>query len=353
MGDIGVNGFQVVCFVYCGDIVGCQLGQFFFSVVVGFFCYYVSGFVFMIWCFQVEYVDYCVEQQEVDEEEYYVYYQQYLDVFVGGWQVVYQYVVNCICGEGEVCMDFECCCDEQVDIGQYCMQEVQQWSQEYEQEFQWFGYFGQECGDGYGQQYIVYYWMMCFWCCQIYCQCCIWQIKYYDWEEVGYEYFCGVVVGVEVVDVVVEYSVSGVSEFINLESGDSVQYLMQIGWDQQMVDEIKDIGIQCFCGDDLFVVRVDSVLYWWLDVVEDCCEDQIEEVGGDWYEVFVVEEVQEVWQFDVGLVVVYCFCYQIGNDIGQYVYIDFWVDGDYCFGYYEIFYCIGQCCRIGVIFGLV
>lgn len=84
---------------------------------------------------------------------------------------------------------------------------------------------------------------MFFWCGEIYCQSGVWQIKYYDWEEVGYKYFCCVVVSIEVVDIVVEYSVCGIGEFVNLESGDGVQYLMQIGGDQQMVDEVKDIGI--------------------------------------------------------------------------------------------------------------
>lgn len=173
---------------------------------------------------------------------------------------------------------------------------------------------------------------MFFWCCEVYCQCCIWQIEYYDWEEVGYEYFCGVVIGIEVVNVIVENCICCVGEFINLESGDGVQYLMQIGWDQQMVDEIKDIGIQCVCRNDLFVVCMDSVLYWWLDVIKNGCQYQVEEFGGNWYKVFVVEEVQEVWQFNIGLMVIGCVINQIGNDICQYIYVNFWVDGYYCFG---------------------
>lgn len=39
------------------NIVGCQLSQIFFSVVVGFFSNDFVFFIFMIWCFQVEYVD--------------------------------------------------------------------------------------------------------------------------------------------------------------------------------------------------------------------------------------------------------------------------------------------------------
>lgn len=57
MGDIGVNCFQVVSVVNCSNIVGCQLSQIFFSVVVGFFSNDFVFFIFMIWCFQVEYVD--------------------------------------------------------------------------------------------------------------------------------------------------------------------------------------------------------------------------------------------------------------------------------------------------------
>lgn len=173
---------------------------------------------------------------------------------------------------------------------------------------------------------------MFFWCCEVYCQCCIWQIEYYDWEEVGYEYFCGVVIGIEVVNVIVENCICCVGEFINLELGDGVQYLMQIGWDQQMVDEIKDIGIQCVCRNDLFVVCMDSVLYWWLDVIKNGRQYQVEEFGGNWYKVFVVEEVQEVRQFNIGLMVIGCVINQIGNDIRQYIYVNFWVDGYYRFG---------------------
>lgn len=107
---------------------------------------------------------------------------------------------------------------------------------------------------------------------------------------------------------------------------------MQIGWDQQTVDEIKDIGIQRVRRNDLFVVCMDSVLYRRLDVIKNGRQYQVEEFGGNRYKAFVVEEVQEVRQFNIGLTVIGCVINQIGNDIRQYIYVNFWVDGYYRFG---------------------
>ncbi|CDL55927.1 hypothetical protein [Klebsiella pneumoniae] len=350
-GDTGVNGFQVVRSAHRGDIAGRQLGQPLFSVAVGFFRYHVSGFVFTTRRFQVEHADHRAEQQEVDEEEHHAHHQQHPDVFAGGRQAVHQHVVNCTCGEGEARMDPERRCDEQADTGQHRMQEVQQRSQEHEQEFQRLGYPGQERGDGHGQQHTAYHRTTRFRRRQIHRQRRTRQTKHHDWEEAGHEHPRGAVAGVEAVDVAVEHSASGVSELTNLEPGDSVQHLMQTGWDQQTVDETKDTGTQRPCGDDPFAARVDSVLHRRPDVAEDRREDQTEEAGGDRHEAFAAEEAQEVRQLDAGPAVVYRPCHQTGNDTGQHAHIDFRVDGDHRFGHHEIPYRTGQRRRTGVILG--
>lgn len=98
---------------------------------------------------------------------------------------------------------------------------------------------------------------------------------------------------------------------------------------------------------------MDVMLYWWLDVIENSGQYQIEKVCCDWYKMFFIEEIEKIRQFDIRLVIINCVVDQIGNNFCQYVYVDFWVNCYYCFGYDEVIYGFCQCCCVCVIFRLI
>ena len=129
---------------------------------------------------------------------------------------------------------------KQADTGQDRMHEVQHRRQEHEQEFQRLGYTGQERGNRNGQQHAANHWATRFWRSQVHCQRSARQTKHHDWEEARHEHACGAVTRVEAVDVAMEYGARSIGELTNLEPCDSVQHLMQTGWDQQTVDKTKD-----------------------------------------------------------------------------------------------------------------
>lgn len=143
------------------------------------------------------------------------------------------------------------------------------------------------------------------------------QTKHHDWEEARHEHARGAVACVEAVDITVEYRASGVSEFTNLEPGDSVQYLMQTCWDQQTVDETEDTRTQCARRNDPLATRMDSVLYRWPYVAENGGEDQTEEARRNRYKTFTAKEAQEVRQLDTSPAVIDGTTDQTGNDTRQ------------------------------------
>ena len=133
-----------------------------------------------------------------------------------------------------------------------------------------------------------------------------------------------------------EYGTCSVSKFANLEPGDSIQHLMQTGWDQQTVDETKDTGTQRASAHDPLTTRMDGILYRWPYVTEDSSQHQTEEASGDRHEAFAAKEAQEVRQFDTRPAVIHRTADQTGDDTSQHAHIDCRVNGNHCFGQYEI-----------------
>ena len=121
------------------------------------------------------------------------------------------------------------------------------------------------------------------------------QTKHHDREEARHEHTRSAVTRVEAVDVTVEYGTCSVSKFANLEPGDSIQHLMQTGWDQQTVNEAEDARTHRTRRDDPLAARMDSMLHWRPDVAKDRGENQTEEAGRDWHEAFATKEAEEVW----------------------------------------------------------